>query len=731
MFVNVDLSGAMNNSTGIDNEIEQIWTTRLMGDVVRNLKLYTEYYEENWPKNRLVYQKQPVNVDIDPEHLDTLDKVVYDEFRSFQLKLSRKGPQDRGLNVTGYLLCDNKPVAIFRRRFKTLPASLKTQYGTLTFTDNLQGKPMTAEQEWFVTINPITYHALHYLSKLQIKEVEYDHSSYRYLLRKFYKRSFIAELSLTDQIQQRGADILRQIVTSYNHLNTEEKHEMALRTEQFINERLVKLANELETIDTYRKDVKQEKGITSLKDGSEALKRQYQYQNQIADVSANIMIEDYFINHIDNPANKYSIIPSDAGTHDPVAIQLINRYNQTILARNQLLKSATETSPQVVLLTKTADELHEAIKNALLSSKMALNVKLKGMQGENTKHRKDVENILNTELAFKDVGRIWTIKNKIYRTLLKKREENIIKLASTVDNGQLIDEPFCEKQIEPRLLMIYGLALLIGLTLPYAFLFIMRLLRYRIRNRQDVEELTKLPILAEVPLVDNKEKGLAGIVVKDNRNEPIDDVFRSLRTNIFFLLQGEQHTILFTSSLSGEGKSFVAANLAISYATLGKRVILCGLDIRKPALGKLFQMSDLSKGITNLLRMKTISQEKLKQEILPSGINNHLDLLLAGPIPPNPTELLANGNFKDVITMLKNSYDYVILDTAPVGLVTDTLQFSKYVDLSIYVCRAGYTPIMNFKLVNTLTEEKKLPNTSIVINGTDKHNKTKFSEFPL
>lgn len=635
MLVNVDLSGAMNNSTGIDNEIEQIWTSRLMGDVVRNLKLYTEYYEKNWPKNRLVYQKQPINVDIDPAHLDTLDKVVYDEFRSFQLKLSRKGFQDRGLNVTGYLLCENKPVAIFRRRFKTLPASLKTQYGTLTFTDNLQGKPMTAEQEWFVTINPITYHALHYLSKLQIKEVEYDHSSYRYLLRKFNKSSFIAELSLTDQIQQRGADILRQIVTSYNHLNTEEKHEMALRTEQFINERLVKLANELETIDTYREDVKQEKGITSLKDGSEALKRQYQYQNQIADVSANIMIEDYFINHIDNPANKYSIIPSDAGTHDPVAIQLINRYNQTILARNQLLKSATETSPQVVLLTKTADELHEAIKNALLSSKMALNVKLKGMQGENTKHRKDVE------------------------------------------------------------------------------------------------ELTKLPILAEVPLVDNKEKGLAGIVVKDNRNEPIDDVFRSLRTNIFFLLQGERHTILFTSSLSGEGKSFVAANLAISFATLGKRVILCGLDIRKPALGKLFQMSDLSKGITNLLRMKTISQEKLKQEILPSGINNHLDLLLAGPIPPNPTELLANGNFKDVITMLKNSYDYVILDTAPVGLVTDTLQFSKYVDLSIYVCRAGYTPIMNFKLVNTLTEEKKLPNTSIVINGTDNHNKTKFSEFPL
>jgi capsular exopolysaccharide synthesis family protein len=192
-----------------------------------------------------------------------------------------------------------------------------------------------------------------------------------------------------------------------------------------------------------------------------------------------------------------------------------------------------------------------------------------------------------------------------------------------------------------------------------------------------------------------------------------------MRTNIQFMMQGDQKVILFTSSTSGEGKTFNAANLAVSFALLGKKVILLGLDIRKPALGRLFNITDRSTGITSLLVRDTITKADLNGQIRPSGVNANLDLLLAGPTPPNPTELLARENLKTIIDMLREEYDYIILDTAPVGLVTDTLQVAKYTDVTAFVCRADYTPKTSFALINMLASEKKLPNMCIVINGLD------------
>ena len=214
-------------------------------------------------------------------------------------------------------------------------------------------------------------------------------------------------------------------------------------------------------------------------------------------------------------------------------------------------------------------------------------------------------------------------------------------------------------------------------------------------------------------------KGKAGIVVQANKNNQIDEIFRSMRTNIQFMLKEDEHTILFTSSMSGEGKTFCAANLAMSLALLGKEVILCGLDIRKPALGRLFGVSDRTMGITALLTMGEITKGDVMRQVQPSGLNDNLDLLLAGPVPPNPTELLARENFMRTMDILKESYDYVILDTAPVGLVTDTLQIGRAADLTVFVTRADYTPKSSIGMLNALAKEKKLPNPCVVLNGID------------
>ena len=206
-------------------------------------------------------------------------------------------------------------------------------------------------------------------------------------------------------------------------------------------------------------------------------------------------------------------------------------------------------------------------------------------------------------------------------------------------------------------------------------------------------------------------------MVRPGVNDPALEAFRAMRTNVSFMLMGRGGTVLFTSSTSGEGKTFNAANLAMCYAMLEKRVILCGLDIRKPALGSLFGLADRDRGISVLLRQDEVSEEEVRSQIQPSGIDGRLDLLLAGPIPPNPTELLARDSFGRVLSVLKEVYDYVILDTAPVGLVTDTLQIGRYADVTVFVCRAGYTPSQAVSQLNALSEEKKLPNTCFVLNG--------------
>ena len=317
------------------------------------------------------------------------------------------------------------------------------------------------------------------------------------------------------------------------------------------------------------------------------------------------------------------------------------------------------------------------------------------------------------------IGRQQDVKSGLYLTLLQKREENSINLAATVDKGKLIDIPDVAGIVSPKKPLIFLLALLLGIGIPALILFILQFFHYKIEGHDDVAKLTKLPIIADVAVANDRAKAKADIVVSENQNDQMEEIFRSMRTNLQFLMKKDQKVILFTSSTSGEGKTFNAANLAVSFALLSKKVILIGLDIRKPRLAELFQLRDHHHGITPLLVNDNPTNEEIKNQILPSGINKHLDLLLAGPTPPNPAELLTRDSLDKIIAFLREDYDYIIIDSAPVGLVTDTLQIGRVCDASVIVCRADYTPKESFGLINSLSDQKKLPNMSIVINGID------------
>ena len=306
------------------------------------------------------------------------------------------------------------------------------------------------------------------------------------------------------------------------------------------------------------------------------------------------------------------------------------------------------------------------------------------------------------ERALTNMSRQQEIKANLYLMLLQKREENYISLASTAAKARIIDSPQYLGKVSPRSAIIWLAALILGLAFPVGLVLLMSLLRYRVGGRDDIEKLTKISILADIPLAGKSVDGERALVVRENTNNAMEEAFRGLRTNLRFILETGEKVILCTSCIPGEGKTFVSTNLAMSLALMGKKVIIVGLDIRKPRLVKLFNISADKKGITTFLSGTDMSYSVLDEQIVKGVINKNLDVLPAGIIPPNPGELISREQLDKAIELLEEHYDYVLLDTPPIGLVSDTLSIGRVADMSLFVCRADYSPRSNFDLINSL-----------------------------
>lgn len=704
MLQNMSDMAFMNNSEGIDNEIEVLKSRMLLRDVVKDLKIYAEYRSKGRIMKPIIYGTQAISLDVDPAHLDSLDKVYNEDGILNVIKLTiTRNEKDYTINGT---LRKGASDSLFTRKVKTFPTSFSTSIGTVTMTANTTGTEMKVGDVLFATIEPPMVTASRYLGAMSVEPSS--------------KMTDIAVITLKDKNVRRGMDFLRRLTDCYNRQANADKNEIALRTEEFINDRMDKINAELGSTESSIENFKRQNSVTTFNvDATQAVQMTGQFSTRLSEANSQIQMLDYLREYVNNPANKFQIIPSNVGLTDASSVGLINSYNKAVQDRNRLLQSASEQAPQVLTLTSTIEELSQSIQTALLQARRSADIARQGVQSEFSKYQSRVSSAPVQERMLTQIGRQQEVHSGLYMLLLQKREENAITLAATADKGKLLDEPLYNGKVSPKSSIILLASIVLALGLPFAILYLLSLFRYKIEGHDDVASVTDMPIIADVPVANESAKTAAGIVVHANKNTQMDEIFRSLRTNIQFMLKENQKTILFTSSTAGEGKTFVAANIAVSFALLGKKVVLCGLDIRKPALGRLFELTDRKTGLTSLLTRDQITKDIVKSQIINSGVNENLDLLLAGPTPPNPAELLARDAFPQVIEVLREEYDYIIFDTAPVGLVTDTLQIARCADASVFICRADYTPKSSFELLNSLSKSGKVPNASVVLNGID------------
>ena len=707
---NITNLGTISNSAGIDNEMEILSSHSIAEDAIRDLKLYVNYTTEGKVKDVITYRDQPLVVDIDAAHLDRLNRPI-------NLNITKNG-SSFVVNGTYSVPTDEEnsegPFSI-NKKFTSLPATIPTRAGIITINSN-NGRTLHEGQVLKVSILSPKMASDKYVGELKIGQSG--------------KGTSILQLQLTDEVPQRSLDYLKQLAIVYNRQANEDKNAVAHQTEKFINSRLEKINAELGKTEGELQNYKQKNGMVELKmNASNSVSNQNTSEQKLAEMETQIELFNTIAREVESSSrNLTQVIPSNVGLDDESSTSLINKYNELVLERNRLLRSASESSPVVEPLTDQIRDLNVNIRRAIAAARKNLQIQRDAILAQVTKYTDQVEETPQQERMLAQIGRQQEVKSGLYLMLLQKREENSISLAATADKGRLIDDPQLNGKVSPNSTYIMLIAFVIGLAIPVFIILIIQFFRYKIEGHDDVARLTKLPIIADIAIASNSAKGKADIVVHENQNNQMEEIFRSLRTNLQFMLHEGEKVVLFTSSTSGEGKTFTAANLSVSFGLLGKKVILVGLDIRRPRLAEQFGINDHKHGITNLLVKDNPNREDVEAQILPSGVNKNLDLLMAGPVPPNPAELIARNSLDTIIEILKEKYDYIMIDTAPVGLVTDTLQIARVTNVSVYMCRADYTPKASFAMINSLAKEEKLPNMAMVLNGVDM-SKRKYSYY--
>ena len=695
---NLGLDGLVSSSQNIDNEVEVLRSKTIAKEVVEQLGLYVSYTDEDEFPSKNIYKTSPVIVSLTPQEAEKLSAPMVVE-----MALYTQGGLDVNVAVG-----DNE----YKKHFEKLPAVFPMNEGTLAFfqsPDSLSLKKDTIEdsstqsvRHITATINSPMRVARAYCENLSIEPTS--------------KTTSVAVISLKNSSLQRGQDFINQLLEMYNRNTNNDKNEIAQKTAEFIDERINIISKELGSTEANLENFKRNAGITDLSSEAQiALTGNAEYEKKRVEIRTQISLIEDLRKYI--RGNEYEVLPSNVGLQDVALVATIERYNEMLVERKRLLRTSTENNPTIINLDTSIRAMKLNVQATLDGTLQGMLITKADLDREASRFSRRISDAPGQERQFVSIARQQEIKAGLYLMLLQKREENAITLAATANNAKIIDEAIADDiPVSPKRRMIYLIALVLGIGIPVGIIYLIGLTKFKLEGRADVEKLTTIPIVGDIPLTDEKNEKDGSIAVFENQNNLMSETFRNIRTNLQFMLQNNKKVILVTSTVSGEGKSFISANLAISLSLLGKKVVIVGLDIRKPGLNKVFRLSTKEKGITLYLANPETDLMSLVQ---PSDINQNLYILPGGTVPPNPTELLARDGLDKAIEILKKSFDYVILDTAPVGMVTDTLLIGRVADLSVYVCRADYTHKVEYTLINELAEEKKLPNLCTVINGVD------------
>lgn len=685
--------GTMSMANNFDNEIEILQSYSLVKKVVKAQNLYISYVDERkFSYDVPAYKNVPVNVWMAPDEADRLPSA---------LEVSLDCRKDGSVAVDARYTADGEEHTV-SKAFKKVPAVFVTPVGTLTLTPDSNMAKMALPRTLKAVVAPPSVVADSYKARLHGEPTS--------------EFTSIVSLTFNDTDIRRGQDFLKALVTLYNADANEDKNQVASRTAKFIDERIRIINEELGTTENELASYKQRAGLTDLStDAQLALQETSEYDKRRADNASQLRLVGFLREYVSNPDNKHEVIPADIGVSDTELSGVIAKYNEMQIERKRLLRTSKANNPVVVNLDASINATHNAVVTAVDNVEKALRITRRNLDLEAGRYRSRVSQAPRQEQALTDITRRQEIKANLYLTLLQKREENAITLAATADNSRVVEEPRAIGIVAPNKRNIYALALVVGLVFPVFCIWLSRKLRFKIEGRADVEKLTDVPVIGDIPKAGDDSGST--IVVSENKNGIMEEVFRNVRTNIQYMLQGDEKVVLLTSTTPGEGKSFTAANLAVSFAFMERKTLLVGMDIRKPVLNKVFDLPKKSPGITQYIASpKGLDLLSLCHQ---TQVSPNLYVLPGGEVPPNPTELVARKSLDDAFAILREHFDCIIIDSAPIGVVTDTRLISRVADICVYICRADFTHKSDFEFINELKHDNKMPKLCTLVNCID------------
>jgi len=529
------------------------------------------------------------------------------------------------------------------------------------------------------------------------------------------KQGSVIELTYVETVPQRGKEVLNTLVNVYNEASLLDKNRTTRSTIQFIDDRLKLISGELTSVEKEVEGFKSSHGLTDLSsDATLFLDGVKANDEKLSEVNLRIsVIKD--VERFVNANSSTEKVPTLLGIEDPVLLGQISQLSDLMVKRDALLATTQINNPIVEPILTQIERTRSGIKSNIANMASSIQNTKTALESNGSQYQSSIKKMPGQEREFISIKRQQTLKETLYLYLLQKKEEAALSYASTVEDSRVIDTAFCNYvPVSPKRDKIYLFAFGLGLVLPLGYLFVKDLLKNKVSGSSDVSKLTAVPLLGEI----FNEEGTDAIVVQQGSRRAIAEQFRSIRTNMQFVYgrttPGRGNVTLFTSSMSGEGKSFVASNLATAIAISGKKVVLLELDLRKPKVSKYLNLSNKI-GLSNYL----VGQATIDEILFPSGINENLFVIGSGPIPPNPSELLIGTEIEDLITYLRTVYDEILIDTAPIGLVTDAQILSKVADITIYLLRAGVTYKRQVVQLEELYKKDKFPKLNAILNGVE------------
>lgn len=679
-------------TNSIENELEIFKSRRIIEDVIKDLKLQVPLYSrEKYYNVELYKDTAPFNIYVVNEKPDEeLPKKPIDiKIEGDKITLSSK---ELKKDVVGSF---NKTISL--------------PYVNLLITKNpgfnqRKVKKMKMD-DFFFTYSDIDGLVDDYQENLNVDLADKD--------------ATVIDLSMNYSNRDKAKDFMNDLVNKYNLYATSDKNTESKKTKDFIDDRITLISKELGDVENQKEQFKIANDVVdipteakmNLQIATEANKNQVENDTQIE-------LTNILINYINSPSNQYQLIPTNIGIDSPTATSNITAYNKLVLDRNRMLENATPENPLVIEITRDINALKGALKESLYKALNNLKITRQKIAGFENKAESKISEFPRQEKLFRSIERQQQIKENLFLLLLQKREEAAITLAITSDKARVVDFAYVNKKpVAPKKMIILLASALLGMALPFGLIYLKELLNNKLIDKHDLEKLSTASVLAEIPRVSTRENEL----IQHNDVSPLAESFRILVTNIRFMLPKKEgaKVIFVTSSVKGEGKTFVSVNLSLALATAQSKVLVIGSDIRNPQLQRYNPAMKGAKGLAEYLHGDVNDAHSI---IHPSGFNPYCDFIYSGSIPPNPADLLQNGRYEQLLDALRDDYHYIILDTAPLMLVTDSLLIADVADATVYVTRSEVTEKAYIEFANNNIDNQKIKNVGFVLNDVHKTN---------